>query len=278
MPKFLTNKQVDSYHRDGFVGPIDLMSAEEAAELRRKIEDVEAKWGTQIQVRCKIKAHLPFVFLCDLISDRRLLDAVEDIIGSDILCWGSSFFQKEPRDPGFVSWHQDSTYYGLEPPDTLTAWIAITDSNHESGCMKFIPGTHNQGIFHHEEFKEDTNLLSRCQTIIDVEEDRAVPMLLRPGQFSFHKEDCVHGSAPNNSDDRRIGYSIHYVAPSIREKGFPGASAMVLRGQDTEGNWGEDIKPKHDWDEECLAELDRVAKMYNSIAPKDRVRETVTQP
>ena len=103
-------------------------------------------------------------------------------------------------------------------------------------------------------------------------------MLLRPGQFSFHKEDCVHGSAPNNSDDRRIGYSIHYVAPSIREKGFPGASAMVLRGQDTEGNWGEDIKPKHDWDEECLAELDRVAKMYNSIAPKDRVRETVTQP
>ena len=273
MPKVLTDQQVQAYHRDGFLGPIDLLTAEEAAELRRKIEEVEAKWGAQIQSRCKIKAHLPFEFLVEVISHPRLLDAVEDIIGPDVLCWGSSFFQKEAHDPGFVSWHQDSTYYGLEPPDTLTAWLAVSDSNHESGCMEFIPGSHNQGIYDHEEFKSDDNLLSRGQTILGVDETKAVPMVLKAGQFSFHKEDCVHGSAPNNSDDRRIGYSIHYIPPTIREIGFPGASAMVLRGEDTEGHWRVDMRPKGDWDEACLAELDRVAKMYIT-PPKER--EAVT--
>ena len=270
MSKHLTQDQVDCYNNDGFVGPIDLLTTEEAAQLRDKVEEVEAEMGSQIQQRCKIKAHLPFTFLCDVISHPKLVDAVEDIIGPDILCWGSSFFQKEAHDPGFVSWHQDSTYYGLEPPDTLTAWLAISDSNLESGCMDFIPGTHNQGTFDHEEFKSKENLLSRGQTIVGVDEAKSQSMVLKAGQFSFHKEDCVHGSAPNKSDDRRIGLSIHYVPPSIKETGFPGASAMVLRGEDNEGHWGVDMTPKKDWDPICLAELDRVATMYNSQAPGER--------
>ncbi len=270
MPKHLTQDQVDAYHRDGFVGPVDLFSTEEAAQLRAKVEEVEAEMGSQIQQRCKIKAHLPFTFLCDVISHPKLLDAVEDIIGPNILCWGSSFFQKEAHDPGFVSWHQDSTYYGLEPPDTLTAWLAISDSNLESGCMEFIPGTHNQGIYDHKEFKAEDNLLSRGQTIVGVDESKAQSMILKAGQFSFHKEDCVHGSAPNNSDDRRIGLSIHYVPPSIKETGFPGASVMVLRGEDTEGHWAVDMTPKKDWDPECLAELDRVWTMYDTTPPEER--------
>ena len=165
MPKCLSEQQVAAYRRDGFVGPIDLLTTEEAAELRRRIEMIEGEMGEQIQKRCKIKAHLPFPFLCDLISHPRLLDAVEDIIGENILCWGSSFFQKEAHDPGFVSWHQDSTYYGLEPPDTLTAWIAISDSSLESGCIKFIPGSHDQGVYPHAEHRANDNLLSRGQTI-----------------------------------------------------------------------------------------------------------------
>tara|TARA_B100000686_G_scaffold342674_1_gene422266 strand:+ start:635 stop:1456 length:822 start_codon:yes stop_codon:yes gene_type:complete len=269
MPKYLRPDQIEDYHRDGFVGPIDLLTLDEASQIRKKVEEVEAKMGTQIQQRCKIKAHLPFTFLCDVISHPILLDAVEDIIGPNILCWGSSFFQKEAKDPGFVSWHQDSTYYGLEPPDTLTAWLAISQSNLESGCMEFIPGSHNKGIHQHEELKSEENLLSRGQTILNVDENKAKPMILKAGQFSFHKEDCVHGSAPNMSNDRRIGLSVHYVSPSVRETGFPGASAMLLRGEDTEGHWDEDLKPKIDWDPLCLAELDRVAKLYTQ-APEER--------
>lgn len=264
MPKVLTETQIEIYRRDGVVGPVDLFSAGQALDLRRRIEVIEAEMGGQIQKRCKIKAHLPFPFLCDVISHPRLLDAVEDIIGPDILCWGSSFFQKEAHDPGFVSWHQDSAYYGLEPPDTLTAWIAISESSLEAGCMRFIPGSHNQGIYHHEEQRADNNLLSRGQTIRDIDETKAVALPLKAGQCSFHKEDTVHSSEPNRSNDRRIGLSIHFIPPSIRETRFPGASAMLLRGENTEGNWARDPWPEQDWDAICLAELDRVWKLYQT--------------
>ena len=271
MPKYLTKNIVQNYYRDGFIGPIELLTAEEANVLRQKIEYFEDKLGMQIQQRCKIKAHLPFTFLCDLISHPRLLDAVEDIIGPNILCWGSSFFQKEPHDPGFVSWHQDSMYYGLEPPDTLTAWVAISNSNEVSGCMKFIPGSHDQGIYHHEELKSENNLLSRGQTIKKINEKKAVSMVLNAGQFSFHKEDCVHGSAPNNSDDRRIGLSIHYISPNVHEKKFPGASAVILRGEDIDETWDIDPWPEKDWDKNCVDTLDRVWDLYKTpISERNR--------
>ena len=264
MPKHLTQDQVDRYTRDGFAGPVDLLSTDEALTLRNRIEAVEAEMGDQIQKRCKIKAHLPFPFLCELISHPKLLDAVEDIIGPNILCWGSSFFQKEAHDPGFVSWHQDSTYYGLEPPDTLTAWIAISEASLEAGCMKFIPGSHNKGLYDYAELEADDNLLSRGQTILGIEDEKAVPVPLKTGQFSFHKEDTVHASDPNRTGDRRIGLSIHYIAPNVRETKFPGASARVLRGRDTHRHWGEDRWPEKDWDPICLEELDRIWAMYQT--------------
>jgi non-haem Fe2+, alpha-ketoglutarate-dependent halogenase len=264
LPKLLAEDQVASFRRDGFLGPIDLLTTGEAAEVRRRIEEVEAKTKSQIQKDFKIKAHLPFPWLCDIISHPVLLDAVEDIIGPDILCWGSSFFQKEAHDPGFVSWHQDSTYYGIEPPDTLTAWVAISESSLESGCIRFIPGSHDQGLYPHLELKAEDNLLTRGQTIEGIDEAAAVPVPLKAGQFSFHWEDTVHGSDPNNSGDRRIGLSIHYVAPTVRDAKYAGASAMLLRGTDDLGHWLHDPWPSEDWDPACLAVLDRSWKLYQS--------------
>lgn len=265
MPKVLTTEQVEAHNRDGFLGPVDLFTPEEIAVIRRHVEEVEARIGGEIQSRFKIKAHLPFRWMYDIVTHPRLLDAVEDIIGPDILCWGSSFFQKEAHDPRFVSWHQDSTYYGLEPPDTLTAWLAITDSTLESGCVSFVPGTHDRGVYRHEERKAADNLLSRGQTIVGIDEAKAVPMVLKAGQFSFHNEDTVHGSAPNNSPNRRIGFSIHYIPPYVREVKYPGATAMLVRGKDTYGHWGQDPVPAEDWDEACLRALDESWKTYQSL-------------
>ncbi len=265
MPELLTEEQVAAFRRDGFLGPIELLTTDEAGELRRRIETVEAKTRSQIQKDFKIKAHLPFPWLCDLISHPSLLDAVQDIIGPDILCWGSSFFQKEAHDPGFVSWHQDSTYYGIEPPDTLTAWVAISDSSLESGCINFIPGSHDQGLYSHQELKTEHNLLTRGQTIAGVDENAAVPIPLKVGQFSFHWEDTVHGSDPNKSDDRRIGLSIHYVAPTVRDVKHPGASAMLLRGTDTIGYWRHDPWPREDWDPACMMVLDEAWTLYQDL-------------
>jgi len=150
MPKRLRTEQVEFYHTNGFLGPVDLLTAEQAAEVRRHIEEIEAGLGIKMMSRFRIKAHLPFPFLCDLVSHPKLLDAVEDLIGPNILCWGSSFFQKEPGDKTFVSWHQDSTYYGLEPPHTITAWIAITEASIASGCMRFLPGSQDNGVYSHD--------------------------------------------------------------------------------------------------------------------------------
>ena len=269
MPKRLTQDKIDHYKNNGFLGPVDVLTEAEAREVRRHVEELEAKFGTQIQKRCQMKAHLPFPFLCDLVSHPKLLDAVEDLIGPNILCWGSSFFQKEPGDRTFVSWHQDSTYYGLEPPNTLTAWVAITEASIAAGCMRFLPGSHGKGIYGHDELIEKDNLLSRGQTVKGIDESRAVHVPLEAGQFSFHKEDTLHASHPNSTDDRRIGLSIHYVAPDVRETNFPGASAMLLRGQDTHGYWRPELRPKADLDPECLAELDRVFALYR-MAPERR--------
>ena len=271
MPKKLSAQQVEAYSRDGFLGPVDLYSTDEIAAIRHHVEAVEERVGGEIQSRFKIKAHLPFRWMADIITNEHLLDAVEDIIGPNILCWGSSFFQKGAEDPRFVSWHQDSTYYGLEPPDTLTAWLAISDSTLESGCVHFLPGSHNKGVYDHEEIRTADNLLTRGQTISGIDSTGAVPMVLKAGQFSFHKEDTIHGSGPNGSLNRRIGLSIHYVAPNVHNVEDQNGTAWVVRGRDVDGNWGVDPVPKKDWDEDCLKSLDASWEFYQAAPATERV-------
>ena len=200
MPKRLRTELVEFYHANGFLGPVDLLTTEEAAEVRRHIEEIEAGLGIKMMSRFRIKAHLPFPFLCDLVSHPKLLDAVEDLIGPNILCWGSSFFQKEPETK--LSSHGTRTRLttGYANPNTLTAWIAITEASIASGCMRFLPGiSGRKGVYSHDELIEKNNLLSRGQTVKGVDESRAVHVPLKAGQFSFHKEDTLHASHANST-------------------------------------------------------------------------------
>ena len=151
MGKLLTDEQVAAYRKDGCIFPFRAHGPEEAAANFARYEALEAATGAEPQSRYKIKAHLPFPWLWDVIRNEAILDAVEDLVGPDIICWGSSFFTKKARDPRFVSWHQDSTYYGLSSPETVTVWYAFTPSNAASGCMRFVPGSHRDGIVRHEE-------------------------------------------------------------------------------------------------------------------------------
>jgi non-haem Fe2+, alpha-ketoglutarate-dependent halogenase len=265
MPKLLTEDQIRAYHRDGCVFPIPLLGPAEAAEIRGKFEALETTIGGEAQQRYRIKAHLPFPWLNDLIRHPRLLDAIEDLMGRNILCWGSSFFTKDAHDPRFVSWHQDSTYYGLKPAETVTAWVAFTDSKVESGCMRVIRRTHKLGQLRHEETYDSDNLLSRGQTIAQVDESSAVDIVLQAGEFSIHSEFVIHGSNPNRSDDRRLGFSIHYIPPHVRQTLFDGATAAAVRGRDTHGFWRPDPQPKVDFDAECQAALDRAFQQYKSV-------------
>ena len=148
MPKLLTEAQVRRFHEDGFLCPVDICSPEEAAAMHRKIEDIEATLGEEPQARFRVKAQLPFPWLCDLVRHPRLLDAAEDLIGPDIMCWGASFFAKKPHDPRYVSWHTDSFFYGYEPRETVAAWFSFNDSTPESGCVRYIPGSHKTEAIH----------------------------------------------------------------------------------------------------------------------------------
>ena len=261
MGNALSEAEVDAFERDGFLTPFDLYDEAQAAVLHTKFEALEAAIGDEPQERFRIKAQLPFPWLCDVVREPRLLDAVEDLLGPNILCWGASFFAKKANDPRFVSWHTDSFFYGFEPSETLTAWLAFNPSTVESGCVRYIPGSHKSETVH-DVIPHADNLLPYGQNAVDQPVETAVDAILRPGQVVFHHESTVHGSNPNNADHPRVGLSIHYVAPHVRETRFEGSTAMLLRGEDEFGYWGRDPEPREDFDPICIQAMHDMRALY----------------
>jgi non-heme Fe2+,alpha-ketoglutarate-dependent halogenase len=218
MPKILTQQQIDQYHEQGFVSPIDVMPESEALAYRRKLEVAERDYPDEINHENRNNTHLCFTFLDELVHHPVIIDAVEDLIGPDISLWGSVLFIKEPNSAGFVSWHQDATYVGIEPSHFVTPWLALTPSNLDNGCMSMIPGSHIGHIREHEDTFDDDNVLTRGQVVRDVDESAAVDLVLKPGQMSLHHAEVIHGSQPNAGNDRRIGFAMQaYMPPQARQ-------------------------------------------------------------
>lgn len=266
MPKVLSNDAVAAYNRDGFYSPVRVMSASDASGFRSALEAHEARVGEPLQGNWRHKTHLLFTWADELVHHPAIVDAVEDVIGPDILCWTTNFFIKEPASPGFISWHQDSTYWGLEPADVITAWIALTRSDLVSGCMKVIPGTHlGDQLAHVDTFHKD-NLLSRGQEIaVDVDLTKAVPIVLEPGEMSLHHIKLVHGSEPNRSSDRRIGFAIRYIPTYVRQTKVRD-SATLVRGTDRYGHFDLEPRPKADLDEAALsAHADAIGRQVKAL-------------
>ncbi len=261
MPKILSQDQISAYGENGFLFPFDVYDPDQAAMLQERFEALEKAIGDEPQERYRVKAHLPFPWLCEVVRAPNLLDAVEDLIGPDVLCWGASFFAKKAHDPRYVSWHTDSFFYGFEPAETLTAWLAFNPSNERSGCVKYIPGSHKSETTH-DIMPDADNLLPMAQNAKDVPEEKAVSAVLEPGQVVFHHEGVVHGSGPNTADHPRVGLSIHYVAPHVRETRFDGSTAMLLRGEDNSGHWGRDPEPNEDFDPVCIQAMLDTRELY----------------
>ncbi|HEX4171254.1 MAG TPA: phytanoyl-CoA dioxygenase family protein, partial [Acetobacteraceae bacterium] len=217
---------------------------------------------------------LLFTWLNDLIRHPRILDAVEDIIGPDILCWGTSFFIKERRNPSYVSWHQDSTYWGLEPPDIITAWVAFTDSTAANGAMRVIPATHKLDQVPHQDTFASQNLLSRGQEImVDVDEREAVTLELAAGEMSLHHVRLIHGSDPNPSDDRRIGFAIRYIPTHVRQVAGSHDSATLVRGEDRYRHFQLEQRPDFDMSPGAIAHHAAITGAHAQILMRDTGRE-----
>lgn len=260
MPKSLSRDQIARYRAEGYLAPLRVMSAAEAGALRARLEAVEARLGGPLRGDLRHKSHLLFPFLADLVRNPAILDVVEDLIGPDILCWNSNFFIKEAATPSFVSWHQDSTYWGLSSADVVTAWVALTPSNLANGAMAVIPGSQTLDQAPHRDTFDRNNLLTRGQEIaVAVDEAAAVPLVLEPGEMSLHHVRLVHGSPPNPSPDRRIGFAIRYIPTSLRQ--LEGEdSATLVRGTDRFGHFELEPRPETDLAADMLAYHRRIAE------------------
>jgi len=236
--------QFDSYWRDGFVFPIRVLSEADALRYRRALEDIEAAWSdadlpAPLSHYLRVNAQCVLPLATELAMHAAVLDAVESILGPDLLIWSAEFFVKESRSGHVVSMHQDLTYWGLgETSDQVTAWIALSPSTVRSGCMDFVRGSHRSPILPHNDTFADANMLSRGQEIaVEVSEADKTSIVLEPGQMSLHHGLTIHGSGPNRSRDRRIGFAIRYLSPKAKQKVADRDYAIVARGVDSSGHF-----------------------------------------
>ena len=233
MSKLLSPAQVAAYERDGFVCPVPVLSIAEAQAARAELEAWEAARGAPIDFPEKSKSYLLFDWADQLVHHPAILDAVEDLIGPDILVYHSTLFLKEAHSAAFVRWHQDSTYFYLAPHLHVTAWVALSDASEAAGCMRALPGSHRWGSIAHDDKPEPMNMIRRGQGIsarFDAETGCAMP--LRTGEMSLHHTDLVHASGANATSDRRIGLAISYIPARVRPTGAVQPHALCVRGQD----------------------------------------------
>ena len=248
----LSSNQLKQYNDNGYVAPIDVLSAEEAFKARQEIELIEKEMPSEIDKSGRYNVHLISPELDKIVHNSKILDAVESIIGKNILVCSTTLFIKNPNQTGYVSYHQDAKYIGLEPHNWVTAWVAITDSYEENGCMRMWPGSHIEIRDHNQKFDQG-NLLTRGQTVENVPENDVQSVELKAGQMSLHHPRIVHGSGLNKSNDRRIGFVIQsYIGTNVKQV-LGKNGVQIARGID-EFKYHEEIpRVKNFMDEEGMA-------------------------
>jgi non-haem Fe2+, alpha-ketoglutarate-dependent halogenase len=233
MSRILTADQLERYSRDGILFPVPALSPGEATRFHGAFQDLATRLGGRPSAQDISQTHLYFRWAYELATHAAVLDAVEGVLGPDILVWTVSIFAKYPRDPGYISWHQDGTYWGLDSPQVTTAWIALTDSTPDNGCMRVVPGSHRHPILPHRDTYAPNNLLSRGQEVqAQVDDKDAVDVILRAGEMSLHHVNIIHGSNPNPSEQSRVGFAIRFTTPKTRQIEGEPPTAVLARGRD----------------------------------------------
>ena len=220
----------DVYSQDGFVFPIDVISEAEASATQADLEKAESELKddpAKIALVRSYPNHLIPSF-DKLTRNENLINAVTPILGPDLLVWSGGLFIKEANSPHIVSWHQDLNYWGLDDADEVTAWVSLGRADLESGCMRFVPGSHTKQLVQHNDTFSENNLLSRGQEIaVDVDDSEGVDVILKPGQASLHHGHLFHASGPNKTPNRRVGVAIRYIKPSMKQTN--GTKSLVTR-------------------------------------------------
>jgi ectoine hydroxylase-related dioxygenase (phytanoyl-CoA dioxygenase family) len=254
MPKHLHKDQIEHFHREGWLAPLRAIDADAAARAVEWLDSYEMRHGVNMNRHLKIKGHLAAPWIVELARNPAILDAVEDLIGPDIMLFGASVFAKAGGDRSFVSWHQDSAYFGLEPHQEVTAWVALTESNETNGALQVLPRTHIGPDLLHSESYAPENMLARGQSLAIEDESGAVTLNLAPGEFSLHHERTAHGSKENSTTARRIGFAFFYI-PTHAHCPAGRRTALLVRGLDNYGHWDRDPLPQYDFDPPAYAAM-----------------------
>lgn len=247
-PRTLTSAQIDQFNELGYVFPIDVFDTAEIAAHRAYFDDLmvqaEARGWTSYSIN---GWHRHCGGIWDLVNEPRILDCVQDLLGEDLVCWGTHYFAKMPNDGKRVSWHQDASYWPLTPSRTVTVWLAIDDADESNAAMQLIPRSHVHGQIDFEKSEaEEANVLN--QTVTDPLDygDTPVSVNLQAGQMSLHTDLLLHGSDVNRSDRRRCGLTMRFVPPDVRAYRGWNLRAIVCRGRDPESHWVHHPRPSFD--------------------------------
>ena len=247
------------YRSDGFAFPYRALPEAEATGMARDIEALIEADSRALHLM-RSYPHLIFPAVDRLAHDDRVLDAVERILGPDLLLWNASYFLKPPHGADHVSWHQDLTYWGLSGTDQVSAWVALSPITVANGCMRFLPGSHRRPIEGHRDTFAEDNQLTRGQTLeVEIDEAKTVPVALRPGEMSLHHGHLFHASGPNTTGEWRIGVTMIFLAPSMRQVVAKRDYARLVRGEDRYGHFESLPRPRFDFDPEGIAASERAA-------------------
>ena len=270
MTSHLSAQQVHTFNEQGFLSPHRVYSEPHTQQLRAQFESLSTRFGNDRAVRLHTDLHLIQRWAWDVVHEPRIVDPVSDVLGPNVLLWSLNWFIKEPQDGKFVTFHQDATYWGLEPHDVVTAWLALSDSTEPTGPMKFVCGSHREAVHAHEDTFGSNNLLSRGQVIqSEIDENRVALAPLKAGEMSLHHVRLIHGSDPNRTNDRRIGMVMRYCATHVRQTKVRD-TAVLVKGEDEHGNFDLLPRPEVDLGEAELArQKDAIRRMQRAIHSKD---------
>ena len=241
----LTRAQIEGYNVDGFIRPVEIYSTDEMRAIRkyfdRLLDQTIAAGGNSFSIST---AHMKYGGVYDILTNRRIIDCVADLLGDDVIAWGSHFFCKMPGDGRAVAWHQDASYWPLTPSHAVTVWLAIDDADLDNGCMKFIAGSHHSGhLTYKKSSPEEHNVLD--QTVVDAESFGTGIVVddLKAGQASIHNDLLLHGSDANMSARRRCGLTLRYAAAHVRAGMQWNEKGIIIRGSDPSGHWKNPTRP-----------------------------------
>jgi ectoine hydroxylase-related dioxygenase (phytanoyl-CoA dioxygenase family) len=275
--KALSEEQVARWRRDGFLSPFPLLDAEELQTCREGLQRFEDWLGGPVngvpEMKWRTMPYLILPWAAKLARDPRILDVVEDLLGPDLLIYTSTFFIKEPHSPTIAAWHQDSTYYGLEPKEEITVWIALTDASQAAGCMEALSFRGEPRQLRHASRVVQNSVNRASQMIVEpLDDSRPVAMPLAAGSFSMHHGLCPHRSGPNNADHRRIGLGLNYIPTHVRPAGSVKPAAMLVRGTDRYDHFVRVQPAKVELDAESVAIHDRAVALYRDLYIEEESR------